>query len=99
MSILYSLIFTVLDFLQQIVYIYSTVLVVYALLSWFPGAYQTGLGRFLSKICEPYLKLFDRLPLSIGPINFTILVALLVLDFGSNVFFTVIKNLLYSLLS
>ena len=40
---------------------------VYALLSWFPGGYQSGLGRFLAKICEPYISLFDRLPLRIGP--------------------------------
>lgn len=97
MSVLYSLIINVLYFLQQVVYVYSIVLAVYALLSWFPGAYQTGLGRFLSKICEPYLKLFDRLPLNIGPINFTILVALLVLDFGSNILFTVLGRLSYSL--
>lgn len=46
---------------------------VYALLSWFPGGYQSGLGRFLAKICEPYISLFDRLPLRIGPLDFTIL--------------------------
>lgn len=46
---------------------------VYALLSWFPGGYQSGLGRLLAKICEPYISLFDRLPLRIGPLDFTIL--------------------------
>ena len=48
---------------------------VYALLSWFPGGYQSGLGRLLAKICEPYISLFD-----IGPLDFTILGAILILN-------------------
>lgn len=48
--------------------------------SWFPGGYQSGLGRLLAKICEPYISLFDRLPLRIGPLDFTILGAILILN-------------------
>ncbi|HCS98851.1 MAG TPA: YggT family protein, partial [Enterococcus faecalis] len=33
---------------------YSGLLVIYALLSWFPGAYDSAFGRLLSRICEPY---------------------------------------------
>ncbi|WP_165003135.1 MULTISPECIES: YggT family protein [unclassified Enterococcus] len=66
--------------LERVVYFYTILLVVYALLSWFPGGYQSGLGRFLSKICEPYLSLFDRLPLRIGPFDFTILGAIIILN-------------------
>lgn len=59
---------------------YSSLLLIYALLSWFPGAYDSSLGRFISKVCEPYLRLFDRLNLRIGMISFNILVAIIVLN-------------------
>jgi YggT family protein len=60
--------------------IYTTILVIYALLSWFPGAYQSGFGKLIIKLVEPYLRLFRRFRLSIGPIDFTIVVALIFLQ-------------------
>lgn len=71
-------------YLLQLVRVYSFLLVLYALLSWFPGGYQSGLGRFLSKICDPYLSIFDRMNLNFGGMNFSILVAILFLNFMSN---------------
>ena len=53
---------------------------IYAVLSWFPGGYQSGIGRFLAKICEPYIQLFARLPLRIGGFDFTILASILILN-------------------
>lgn len=55
---------------------------IYALLSWFPGGYQSAIGQFLGRICEPYIKIFDRLNLRFGGIDFTILAAILALNFG-----------------
>ncbi|KAF1301352.1 MULTISPECIES: YggT family protein [Enterococcus] len=74
---------TLLYYFNQAIYFYTILLVIYALLSWFPGGYQSALGRFLKKICEPYLSLFDRLPLHVGPIDFTIAVAVIVLNLAS----------------
>lgn len=54
-------------------------LFLYALLSWFPGAYQTSFGKFLARICEPYLEMFRKWNLSIGSMDFTIIVAVVVL--------------------
>ncbi|WP_369404073.1 YggT family protein [Secundilactobacillus similis] len=34
-------------------------IIVYALMSWFPGAYQTGFGRFLGRIVEPFQSWFN----------------------------------------
>ena len=65
------------------VYLYTTLLVIYALLSWFPGGYQSKFGQLLSKICEPYLSIFDRVKLQFGPVDFTILFAVLVLQLAS----------------
>ncbi|MFV0559639.1 MAG: YggT family protein [Enterococcus sp.] len=72
---------------------YTVLLVIYALLSWFPGGYQSSFGRFLSKICEPYLSLFDRLNLRIGPIDLTIMVAVIVLNLASQAIITILLSI------
>ncbi|AQW22284.1 YggT family protein [Lentilactobacillus curieae] len=54
-------------------------IVIYALLSWFPGAYDSAIGRFLAKIVEPYQSLFNFA--SFGMLSFAPVVALLVLYF------------------
>lgn len=74
MGFLYQLI-------QNAITAYTLVLIAYALLSWFPGAYQTPFGRWLEKLSLPYLKLFYPLNLRIGMMDFTVLVAILVLRF------------------
>lgn len=63
--------------------IYSFVLVAYALMSWFPGAYDTKIGQFIINISNPYLNLFSRLKLNVGMIDFTILVAILALNLST----------------
>lgn len=74
--------------------LYSIALIVYALLSWFPGAYQTKFGEFLTRIVEPYLKLFSRLPLQFAGLDFTVWVAILALNLLNRVVFYLISVLL-----
>ena len=74
--------------------LYSIALIVYALLSWFPGAYQTKFGEFLARIVEPYLKLFRRLPLQFAGLDFTVWVAILALNLLNRVVFYLISVLL-----
>ena len=73
MAFLFQLIYNLCHFM-------SLLLVVYALLSWFPGAYETGLGRFVASIVEPILKPFRKLPLTIAGLDFSVAVAILVLQ-------------------
>lgn len=68
---------------------------IYALLSWFPGGYQSAFGRFLSKVCEPYLSLFDRVNLSIGGIDFTIAVAVIVLQLAAQGLTVIVTSILF----
>lgn len=74
--------------------LYSIALIVYALLSWFPGAYQTKFGEFLTRIVEQYLKLFRRLPLQFAGLDFTVWVAILALNLLNRVVFYLISVLL-----
>lgn len=66
--------------INDLFWLYTTLIAVYVLMSWFPGAYNTWLGRTLAKICEPYLSLFNFIPPILG-ISFAPWVALIVLQF------------------
>ena len=77
------------------VYLYTTLLVIYALLSWSPGGYQSKFGQPLSKICEPYLSIFDRVKLQFGPVDFTILFAVLVLQLASQALIRILLFFVY----
>ncbi|MDQ0217159.1 YggT family protein [Peribacillus cavernae] len=72
------------DILLKLIQVYSTVLIIYLLMSWFPNARETTIGRFLSRICEPYLEPFRRIIPPFGMIDFSPIVALLVLQFAGN---------------
>lgn len=80
--------------IDNVAYIYSLFLVVYALLSWFPGAYDSPLGRWLEKMVSPYLKVFIPLNLRIGMIDLTVLAAILVLNVGKDVLIRLLLLLL-----
>lgn len=66
-------------YLAQAIQIYGYALFVYILLSWFPNARESSFGRFLGSICEPYLEPFRRFIPPIGMIDFSPVVAILVL--------------------
>lgn len=84
-----------LNFTIKAVNLYSLLLIAYALLSWFPNAYNTTIGRFLVRICEPYLNIFRRLPLQFFGLDFSVIVGLLVLELGTNVIVRLIQMLLF----
>ena len=71
-------------FIQNAATIYSWVLVAFALLSWFPNAYDTALGRLLTSLVKPVLQPLRRLPLSIGGLDFTVWVAVLLVHLLGN---------------
>ncbi|OMP68533.1 YggT family protein [Domibacillus epiphyticus] len=70
---------TIINFLASAMNLYSWALIVYILMSWFPDARQTTIGRFLTNICEPYLEPFRRFVPSIGMFDISPIVALIVL--------------------
>ena len=71
-------------FIQNATDIYSWILVAFALLSWFPNAYETTLGRLLTSLVKPILQPLRRLPLSIGGLDFTVWVAVLLVHLLGN---------------
>lgn len=60
--------------------IYSWAIIIYIFMSWVPATRETGIGRFLGQIVEPYLSVFRKFIPPIGMIDFSPIVALLVLQ-------------------
>ena len=70
----------VLGVIGTAILIYSWVLIIYILMSWFPNSRETSFGQLLAKICEPYLEPFRRIVPPIGMIDISPIVALFALS-------------------
>lgn len=70
---------TIIYIIYRALELYSWVLIAYILMSWFPNARETTIGRFLTKISEPYLEPFRRFVPAIGMFDISPIVALIVL--------------------
>jgi YggT family protein len=67
-----------------VIEIYSWALIIYILMSWFPNARETAIGKFLARICEPYLEPFRKIVPSIGMIDISPIVAFIVLSLAKS---------------
>lgn len=75
---------------------YSTLLVVYALMTWLPNAMTSGFGQLIARLVEPYLNFFHRLIPPMGMVSFSVIFALLFLrlvDYGARVVLVFLYNL------
>lgn len=71
--------------LVRVVDLYVFILLIYILMSWFPIQRDGIIGdvqHFLETICEPFLAPFRKIIPPIGMMDFSPIVALLVLQFG-----------------
>lgn len=66
---------------SRVVDVYSMLILVYALLSWFPGAYQSTLGKWVIALTGPYIDLFRRFNLRFAGLDFSVMLALIALRF------------------
>lgn len=76
-------------FLIRMIYnavdIYSLILVAFAVMSWFPGAYESILGRWIVALVKPVLAPLQRLPLQIAGLDLSVWVAIVLIRFlGEN---------------
>ncbi|WP_017471813.1 YggT family protein [Amphibacillus jilinensis] len=63
----------------QLVNLYQIAIVIYILMSWFPGSRDSSIGRLLANIVEPYLEPFRKIIPPIGMLDVSALVALITL--------------------
>ena len=59
--------------------LYTYVLIIYILMSWFPGARDTAFGEFVGRVCEPYLEQFRKFIPPLGMIDISPIVAIITL--------------------
>ena len=76
-------------FLIRMIYnavdIYSLILVAFAVMSWFPGAYESSLGRWIVALVKPVLAPLQRLPLQRAGLDLSVWVAIVLIRFlGEN---------------
>ncbi|CAG5602850.1 integral membrane protein [Streptococcus pneumoniae] len=76
-------------FLIRMIYnavdIYSLILVAFSWLLWFPGAYESSLGRWIVALVKPVLAPLQRLPLQIAGLDLSVWVAIVLVRFlGEN---------------
>lgn len=75
--------------------IYYFCLIGYILMSWVPALQSSSIGRFLEKVCEPYLGFFRRFIPPIGMIDLSPIVGLIVLNLIESGLYKVLSYLLY----
>ena len=81
------------DFLAALILVYTICIVGWVVLSLIfslgvrmpYNRVMSGVMDFLRDVSEPYLRLFRRLPLRIGPLDLTPMVAILVLQIGGGI--------------
>lgn len=73
-----------LSIIQWLIDAYIWILIIYALLSWFPGAYQSSLGRIVIRLAEPFMSLIDRYIPPIGGISFNVIIGIVILQLVSS---------------
>ncbi|HFI0305887.1 TPA: YggT family protein [Streptococcus suis] len=65
--------------------VYASILLIYALMTWFPALVQSRIGQLIRWLVEPILIPFRRLNLQFGGFDFTILLAYLSLQILSRI--------------
>jgi YggT family protein len=81
-ALLYDAIDSVQSFVSVFVYIYTLLILAYIITSWVRLPYSPWLNRiqrFLYDVCEPYLRLFRRILPTVGPLDLSPVVGLIVL--------------------
>lgn len=73
---------TLLAVLGRLVDLYSLLIVVYVLMSWFPTnqGILHDINEVLGKVCDPYLNIFKRIIPPIGMVDISPIFALIVLQ-------------------
>ncbi|HUJ55593.1 MAG TPA: YggT family protein [Gaiellaceae bacterium] len=83
------------EFLYVFASVYTLVIFVYILTSWLRLPYSIWMNRiqrFLYDVCEPYIRLFRRMLPAAGPLDFSPMVAIIVLWIVEQIVVRLIDN-------
>jgi uncharacterized protein YggT (Ycf19 family) len=87
-------------FLEALIFVYVLIIIAYIVTSLiFSFGLRIPYSRplnavleFLRDVADPWLRIFRRLPLRIGPLDLTPIVAILALQIGGNIIVTLVRG-------
>ena len=82
-------------FVNVFIVVYTVVLLAYVLMSWLRLPYSPWLNRiqrFLYDVSEPYLRLFRRVLPSMGPLDLSPMIAIIVLGLLDRVLIRILEQ-------
>ncbi|EAD1009692.1 YggT family protein [Listeria monocytogenes] len=80
-----SILYQVVEIILFIIRWLPTLMFIYFLMSWFPGARESKIGQFLARIFEPILEPFRRIIPPIGMFDISSLVAYFIFQYAMRV--------------
>jgi len=88
------------DYVQALVTVYTILIIAYILSSLFFGfggrvpyaRWSSAILGFLRDVCEPYLSIFRRVIPSIGPLDFSPIIAIFVLGILGRILVSLIRG-------
>jgi YggT family protein len=88
------------DFVAALILVYTICIVAWVVLSLVfslglrvpYNRFVSGAMDFLRDVSNPYLQLFRRLPLRVGPLDLTPMVAIIVLQIGGGIIVSLIRG-------
>ena len=83
------------SFVKILTYVYMACIFAYIISSWIPLPYNVWLNRvqrFLYDVSEPYLRLFRRVLPSMGPLDLSPMIAIIVLGLLDRVLIRILEQ-------
>jgi len=81
-----NIVAVILNILSSVVVLYTILCFIDIIMSWFPGLKFTGFGKFISRVCDPYLNFFSKKGLlRIGNIDFSPIISIGLLSLLSSI--------------
>ena len=78
--------------LIQAIQIYSYLLIIWVIGSWFPQLRSTDFYRWVDKLVDPYARIFRGVIPSVGGFDFSVIIAFIVLDIAQKLLFSLIAT-------
>ncbi|MCT6904024.1 MAG: YggT family protein [Lactobacillus sp.] len=96
-----NIIYYGINIIDYVIWVYSIVMVIDAILSWVPSLRDSAVGRIINRVIDPYLNIFRKGPIArlsnATGLDISFLIGLLLLYFVQDYVLNWIANILFHL--